>query len=82
MSTALISVRHILTKQQVRDRNRYGVAVKDRIVHVSDSSWTGTVVHLDRNLPDVTTCCVHWDDEPADATDSVWTNKLRVREDV
>jgi hypothetical protein len=69
-------------KQRILDRDMYGVAIGDQVVHVSDPSWTGTVTKLDRNLPDVATCRVHWDDEPAGVTDIVWTNKLRVREDV
>ena len=82
MSKATISARHTLTRQQVRDRNMYGIAVRDRVVHVDESDWTGTVTSISRNLVDVTTCHVHWDDEPAGVTDVMWTNKLRVREDV
>jgi len=82
MSTATASVERKLTRQQLRDREMYGLAVSDPVVHVSDSSGTGSVRQIDRNLTSPTTCQVHWDDEPAGVTDTVWTNKLEVRDDV
>lgn len=60
------------------DRSFHGVAVGDRVQHVRDESWIGTVVHLDRNLGYPTTCGVVWDDDELKAVDGQWTNKLRV----
>ena len=63
-----------LESQRELDRNEYGVAVGDCIQHVKDDSWTGRVTHLDRNLPQITTCKVHWNGYLED--DIQWTNKL------
>lgn len=60
------------------DRARHGVAINDRVQHIRDASWIGTVVRLDRNLGYPTTCGVIWDDDELKQVDGQWTNKLRV----
>ncbi len=43
-----------------------------------DISHQGTVVSIDTNLPDITTCRVLWDDDNTHTPDVQWTNKLVV----
>ncbi len=50
----------------------------DRVVHIKDHSWIGTVTEIDSNLIEpygVTTCKVLWEDG---GKDIVWTNKLNL----
>lgn len=60
--------------------DEYPFVVGDRVYHIKDPSWTGEVIHIDRNLPHPTTCVIRWDDEEYE--DSIcWTNKfLRIEE--
>jgi hypothetical protein len=56
----------------------FHLQVEDRVVHVKDASWIGTIKEIDWNLiPEfgVTTCRVEFDDNPG-VTDVQWTNKL------
>lgn len=58
--------------------------VGDRVHHVKEPMWTGTIVHLDSIITgyDVTTALVVWDDAaPGDEPDIQWTNKLCKREE-
>lgn len=48
----------------------------DRVVHIKDNSLFGTVVEVDNNLRDITTCKVIWDDDKEQEPDIQWTNKL------
>lgn len=52
----------------------------DRVEHVGDTGFPGTVTHIDDNLLmlgyGVTTCCVLWDDGDGEYEDIQWTNKL------
>lgn len=52
----------------------YRVKVGMRVCHIKDPEATGTVISVDDNLEDVTTCVVLWDDGPSH--DVQWTNKL------
>lgn len=47
----------------------------DKVVHLRDSSWIGTVTTVDRNFPDPTTVIVRWD-EPEYDDSVIWTNML------
>lgn len=58
-------------------QNNYGIQKGDRVCHTREQSWIGTVIHIDTNLEDVTTCNIIWDDQPA-GVDIQWTNKLLV----
>ncbi len=52
----------------------YPITEGDRVRHIKDSSMSGIVTHIDRNLPHPTTCNVHWDGDLDE--DIQWTNKL------
>ena len=55
----------------------FHLQVGDRVNHVKDYSWCGSIVHIDGNLIEeygVTTCNVKWDD--SEDLDIQWTNKL------
>lgn len=58
-------------------QTEYGLAVGNRVEHRCEASAHGTILHIDCNLPDITTCKVEWDDCPGKA-DVQWTNKLVV----
>lgn len=64
----------VITYTNVREVFTYNVDVGDRVCHRRDETLVGVVVAVDRNLPDVTTCSVMWDDSCEG--DVVWTNKL------
>jgi hypothetical protein len=53
----------------------HGFSVNDRVEHIRDEGSRGTILSIDENMPDVTTCNVLWDDR---GKDIVWTNKLRL----
>lgn len=48
--------------------------VGDRVVLSKETSSSGTVVHVDDNLEDITTVRVKWDD--TGDIDTQWSNKL------
>jgi len=55
----------------------FHLQVGDKVTHIKDSSWTGTITHIDENLIEshgVTTCNVKWDD--TEELDIQWSNKL------
>ena len=58
----------------------FWLQIGDRVEHVKDSSWVGTITQIDANLIatyGVTTCRVQFDDSPPGKTDIFWTNRLR-----
>lgn len=63
-----------ITYSNLRKSYSYHVDVGDRVEHCRQSGLTGVVTAVDRNLPDVTTCVVNWDD--GQGLGVVWTNKI------
>jgi hypothetical protein len=54
----------------------FWLRVGDRVSHIKDSTWIGTVTEIDDNLipSGVTTCRVEWEGDYE--SDIRWTNKL------
>jgi len=62
-----------------KDTEYGGIKVGSHVYHIKDDiSHQGTVVSIDTNLPDITTCRVLWDDDNTHTPDVQWTNKLVV----
>jgi hypothetical protein len=76
---ALISFREeylekISSNPQTRQIREYGICLGMRVSHKFEES-SGTVIQIDENLPDITTCQVWWDNYPTSSVE--WTNKLQ-----
>lgn len=54
--------------------DEYPFTEGDTVCHITDTSLTGTILLIDRNLPHPTTCNVLWDHDVE--IDIQWTNKL------
>jgi hypothetical protein len=66
-------------KNFTKDTEYGDLKIGSRVYHEKeDPSIQGTVVSIDTNLPDITTCRVLWDDDDTHTPDVQWTNKLVV----
>lgn len=68
----------------IRTDAGFWLKVGDRVDHVKDIGFPGTVISIDWNLVDcgygVTTVEVVWDDADTGVIDVVWSNKLAMAE--
>lgn len=75
---ACLNKQYTLTVSE-KDPEYGGIKVGSHVYHIKDDiSHQGTVVSIDTNLPDITTCRVLWADDNTHTPDVQWTNKLVV----
>lgn len=67
--------------EKIEQLKEYGLFVGSRVEHKGDPGIFGTVIHIDENLYDITTCSVVWDDADEGVVSIQWTNKLILKVD-